>query len=105
MDQIQQYVVVNRADGTIDYEGAPRGIKPRDSAIRMRNKLYDDLVDGGMILAYIEMDAMETLAAEEEGEREREVDEMLNRLIGSQQYDGRKALDPYKIADKQTWRH
>jgi len=105
LDQIQQYVVVNRADGTIDYEGAPRGIKPRDSAIRMRNKLYDDLVDGCMILAYIEMDAMETLAAEAEGEREREVDEMLNRLIGSQMYEGRKALDPYKIADKQAWRH
>ena len=104
LDQIQQYVVVNRADGTIDYEGAPRGIKPRDSKIRMRNKLYDDLVDGCMILAYIEMDAMETLAAESEGDREREVDEMLNRLIGSPVYDGRRALNPYEIVDREDWR-
>ena len=105
LDQIQNYVVVNRPDGSIEYEGAPRGIKPGDHRIRMRRKLYDDLVDACMILAYVEMDVLQTLDQANNEGKSADVDAALDRIVGSMQYSGRKALNPYGEAHNKDWRN
>lgn len=103
LDQIQNYVVVMRPDGSIDYEGAPRGMKPGGHRVRMRRKLYDDLVDACMILAYVEMDVLSVLEDANTNKSTGEVDAALDRIVGSLQYEGRKALNPYGEMVNKDW--
>lgn len=95
VDQIRKYTVVYRPDGTIEYEGAPRGVRPEGNMQQARLKSYDDLVICAMIMAYFEMD-VHSLIPESGIRPDESLDILMDRAVGRSWYDGRRALDPYR---------